>query len=123
MAVAGFILKISKQDYQEKLSALDGAISELEDVQSQYNTLLNELSTDVIEEADEDFNRVEENVKQNIKAVAVSLKNAQNARQAVQEALDSFDEFSEAARAALQSTGEAVTSSIEAAIKTASLIN
>ena len=119
--MADFLLKISKSDYEDKLNLLEGAISELEGVRGEYQTLLGQLA-DVMESTDDNFDKVEANVLENIRAVKVSIKNAQNARDSVQAAVDAYDELGAQAASTLQSAGEMAKSGIDAAIKTASIL-
>ena len=121
MAESGFLLKVSKQDYQDKISLIEGQMDELNDILTSYNTLLNQLD-DVMERTSDDFAKTEENVKSNIDAVSTSLKNATNARDAVQAALNSYEEFGERAASTLRAAGEAAVSATQAAIKTAAIL-
>lgn len=121
MAESGFLLKVSKQDYQDKISLIEGQMDELNSILQEYTTLMGQLD-DVMERTSDDFARTEENVRQNIDSVNVSLKNATNARDAVQAALNSYEEFGQRAASTLTSAGEAAVSATKAAIKTASVL-
>ncbi len=122
MAVAGFMLRISKQDYQDKLSLIEGQMDELNSILSEYHTLMGQLE-DVMERTSDDFAKTEANVMQNIEAVQTSLKQATNARDAVQASLNAFVELGERAASTLNSAGEMAESATKAAIKTASVLN
>lgn len=122
MAESGFLLKISKQDYQDKISLIEGQMDELNSIISEYNTLMSQLD-DVMERTSDDFAKTEQNVKDNIAAVETSLKNATNARDAVQAALNSYEEFGQRAQSTLNAAGSAVVEATKAAIKTASILS
>ena len=119
--MADFLLKVTKADYEDKLTLLESAISELEGVRSEYQTLLGQLD-DVMESTSDQFAKTEENVKENIRAIEKSIKNAQNARDSVKASVDAYDEFGAQAQSTLQSAGEAAKSYVEAATKTASIL-
>ncbi len=122
MAESGFLLKISKQDYQDKVTLIEGQMDELNSILGEYNTLLGQLD-DVMERTSDDFAKTEEGVKENIKSVQTSLQNATNARDAVQSSLNAYEELGERAASTLSSAGEAVVSATKAAIKTASVLS
>lgn len=121
MAESGFLLKISKQDYQDKISLIEGQMDELNSILGEYNTLMGQLD-DVMERTSDDFAKTEENVKQNITAVETSLKNATNARDAVQASLNAYEEFGAQAASTLNTAGEYAVSATKAAIKVASVL-
>jgi hypothetical protein len=87
------LLRIAKNSYEIKLSAVEGAIGELENVRGEYNSLIGQLDSDVIDRSSSDFQAVEDSVKENLALIENSIKNAQNAREALSYSLQQYDEL------------------------------
>lgn len=119
--MADFLLKVTKADYQDKLTLLEAAISELEGIRGEYVNLMGQLD-DVMERTDDQFAKTEANVKENIRAIELSIANAQKAREAVQTALNGYEELEGQASSLLDNAGDAIESAINAAKKTTSLL-
>ena len=81
--MAGLLLKIAKSSYEAKLAAVEGAIGELENVRGEYNSLIGQLDSDVIERSSSEFQAVEDAVKENLQLIETSIRNAENAREAL----------------------------------------
>ncbi len=92
--MAGLLLKIAKNSYEVKLAAVEGAIGELENVRGEYNTLIGQLDSDVMDRSSSEFQQVEDAVKENLKLIENSIKNAQNAREALAYSVSQYDELS-----------------------------
>jgi len=122
MAESGFLLKITKKDYQDKIGLIEQQMDALNGILGEYQTLLGQLD-DVMERTSDQFQQTEKDVQANIDSVRVSLNNATNARDAVKAAVDAYDELGQNAVNTLQAGAEAAVSATKAAIKVASIID
>ena len=113
-----FELKISKDILQEKLSAINTRIGGLNNIMTRYQNLLNTLDRDVMETSDSEFQKTEENVRQNIKMVQSSLNAAEAARKACEEALKQAEDYhsrgSQALSGAMDTAQTAASKAVEA---------
>ena len=109
------MLKVSKNKFLDSIARVSNEISNLEAIKSEYNALLDQLDSDVIEKADDNFLRTEENVRKNIKAVEDSLKICYARRDELKAAAEKIEEASDEARNVAQSVAEKAENAFESA--------
>ncbi len=119
--MADFSLKVSKQDYSDKLALLEHAISELASIRQEYHSLMNQLNSDVMETVSDDFAQLEADVNGNIMAVEKSLRRAEQAREAVATTLQGYEDLSANTGNLLSSAGSAIEEALNLYDKTTSL--
>ena len=113
--MAGLLLKIAKNSYEVKLSAVEGAIGELENVRGEYNSLIGQLDSDVIDRSSSEFQAVEDAVKENLELIENCIKNAQNAREALSYSVSQYDELDANIRSTVSSAFDTAKSAVQAA--------
>lgn len=113
--MAGLLLKIAKNSYEVKLAAVEGAIGELENVRSEYNTLIGQLDSDVIDRSSSEFQAVEDAVKENLELIKTSIENAQHAREALAYSVSQYEELD----ANIKSTVSAAMDTAKSAVRAA----
>ena len=113
--MAGLLLKIAKNSYEVKLSAVEGAIGELENVKSEYQSLIGQLDSDVIDRSSSQFQEVEDAVKYNLNMIEESLKNAEHAREALAYSVSQYEELDTNIKNTISSAFETAKSATQAA--------
>ena len=113
--MAGLLLKIAKNSYEIKLSAVEGAIGELENVKSEYQTLIGQLDSDVIDRSSSEFQAVEDSVKENLELIENSILNAQHAREALAYSVSQYEELDANIKNTVSSAFETAKSAVQAA--------
>ena len=113
--MAGLLLKIAKSSYEAKLAAVEGAIGELENVRGEYNSLIGQLDSDVIERSSSEFQAVEDAVKENLQLIETSIRNAENAREALSYSVSQYEELDVNIKGAVSGALETGKAAVQAA--------
>ena len=121
--MADFLLKVRKDDYQAALNQTNAALDELESILGEYNALLGEMDTDVIESSDDNFEKTEAAVKENIRITQASKKTGENVRDALEEQVRIYDEASAQLQSTISAAADAAVATFDAAIAANSLLD
>jgi Skp family chaperone for outer membrane proteins len=112
----GLLLKIKKSEMELQLQKAETVLARLEALRGKFQTLLNELNSDVLTGEDANFSLAEQMVQQNITATEEATKDAQKARSTFEETVKLYDENEAAGRAALQAGLQAAGDAIQAVV-------
>ncbi len=113
--MAGLLLKISKSSYEIKLAAVEGAVGELENVKTEYTSLIGQLDSDVIDRSSSEFQAVEDSVKENLELIENSIMNAQHAREALAYSVSQYEELDTNIQSTVSAAYDTAKSAVQAA--------
>ena len=114
MAVTDILFKGGKDIFLNKVAVLEGNISWLENIKSRYEALMANLDSEVIEQSDDNFSKMEEAVRQNIEAVTSAISMCRARRQELQDTAQGIEEVS-------QNTASTLNSAIDTAVDSAKI--
>ena len=110
------LLHAKKEDFTNLITKLDGKMSELKGTLSSYKSLKNRVSV-FMDGSDSNFEKMQENVEQNIIAVKKAIALVQKAKDNLQKTVDQMDEMETKAGNMFDETATAIKGVINTAIR------
>lgn len=119
---AELALKISKGSYQDRITILEAKLAALNDVLQEYRDLNNNV-TNFMGETDDNFVAMQDNVRENIKAVKKAITATQESRDMLQKTLDAMDNTGVQIGNIVKEGAELARNTIDTAIKASVLLD
>ncbi|MBQ5397829.1 MAG: hypothetical protein IIU14_00125 [Ruminococcus sp.] len=110
----------NKADFQNLINDIDGQISVLEGIATEYEGLKNNVSS-FMEQEDDNFESMKNNVQENVQAVYEAIGAARNTKKNLESTLQEFDEFGRRTASTLEQGIETTKSAVKAAINASEL--
>ena len=121
MAIDGLRLKVRKQDFIEKINAIDTKSQQLADVISKYRDIKPNLDQ-FIESTDSTYEEWCQQIDTYIDAAGRARAALKETRDSLQKTVDQMDDFGTQLKSTISEAVEATKSTVEAAINVAPLL-
>lgn len=121
MALGSLNLKVSKSDFEQRISVVEGRMAQLQDVVERYNNAKANLDQ-FIEGGDSNYEAMIERIDVNIAAAKKSYAALAETKASLQETVDLMAGMSSEVKETISSAAEATKSTVNAAIKVAELL-
>lgn len=121
MAKGSLNLKVSKSDFERRLSTIEVRMASLMDVINRYNTAKSNLDQ-FIENGDDNYQEMIKNIDQNVNAAKKAYAALNELKLEINKTVTQLDEMSGRVKETITSATEATKSTVEAAIKVAAIL-
>lgn len=121
MALGSLNLKVSKQDFLNRIDAIQSKMDKLSDVIQKYRDLKTNLDQ-FVEPEDNSYEDWVRRIDEHINAAGRAKASLKESKDMLQKTVDQMDEFGNEVKQTVDSATEATKSTIEAAIKIAPLL-
>lgn len=121
MALGSLNLKVSKSDFEQRITVVEGRMAQLMDVVERYNNAKANLDQ-FLEGGDSNYEAMIERINANIKAAKKSHAALAETKASLEETVRLMEGMSNEVKETITSGVEAATSTINAAIKIAELL-
>lgn len=116
MAAAELLLHASKEDYLTLIGQMDGKLTELGTLLTEYQNLKNRVNN-FVKDGDSNYQNMLENVENNVQAVRRAIGITQKSRDNLQKTVDQMEETSANVSKLMSETAEAAANTIKTAIR------
>ena len=121
MALGSLNLKVSKQDFLNRIDAIQAKMDRLSDVIQKYRDLKTNLDQ-FVEPEDNSYEVWVARIDEHINAAGRAKAALNESKKTLQQTVDQMDEFGNVVKQTVSSATEATKSTVEAAIKIAPLL-
>lgn len=121
MALGSLNLRVSKQDFIDRITTVEQKMQRLQDVIQRYNEARSNLDQ-FIEEGDSNYEAMVERIDANITAAKKAWTSLQGTKQELENTVEQMEGMSAQITSTIQSATEAAKSTVEASIKVASVL-
>ena len=121
MAKGSLNLKVSKSDFERRLSVIETRMATLMDVINRYNTAKTNLDQ-FIENGDDNYQAMIDRIDQNVTAAKKAHAALGQLKMEMTKTVTQLDEMSSKVKETITSATEATKSTVEAAIKVAAIL-
>ena len=121
MALGSLNLKVSKSDFEQRITIVEGRMGQLIDVIERYNQAKSNLDQ-FIESGDSNYEAMVENINVNISAAKKAYAALTETKATLQETVRLMNDLGGEVKETITSATEAVKSTVDAAIKIAELL-
>ena len=121
MALGRLKLKVSKEDFEQRIAVVEGRMAQLQDVVERYNQAKQNLDQ-FIESGDSNYESMVERIDVNVKAAKKAYAALSETKASLQETVNLMDNMGNEIKETIVAGTEATVSTVEAAIKIAALL-
>ena len=121
MALGSLNLKVSKSDFEQRITVVEGRMAQLMDVINRYNNAKANLDQ-FIEGGDSNYQTMVERIDENIKTARAAYAGLTETKATLQETVNLMEGMSNEVKETITAATEATVSTVNAAIKVSQLL-
>ena len=121
MALGSLNLKVSKEDFEQRIAVVEGRMAQLQDVIEIYGQAKANLDQ-FIESGDSNYEAMVERIDVNVRAARKAYSALSETKASLQETVNLMDNMGNEIKETIVAGTEATVSTVEAAIKIAALL-